>query len=304
MILQLFCNKTALIKWLPLPRDLVDVPQTSGSVRNMANESRFELARAVAREAGELALGYFKNLASLKVETKGPQDVVSKADRAVEDFIRAKITDAFPGDAILGEEGGGAGDLDGDAPIWVIDPIDGTQCFLNGLSTWCISIALVHQGRIVFGAVQDPCNDELFSGGPGLGSFCNQRPIQVSQVADLTMGMMEVGYSSRVSPALVLGVLSRLMDAGGMYHRCGAGALAMAHLAAGRYVAYFEEHMNSWDSFAAAAIIHGAGGWTNDLLANDGLTKGAMVVAGGYPIAEALKPIVGTDFGRLVGQEA
>ena len=267
-------------------------------------ESRFELARAMARDAGDLALRCFRDLANLTVETKGPQDVVSRADREVEDFIRAGISEAFPGDAILGEEGGGAGDFDGEAPIWVIDPIDGTQCFLNGLSTWCVSIALVHRGEIVFGAVHDPCNDELFSGGPGLGAFCNSRPIHVAAVTDVTVGMVEVGFSRRVSPDLVLGVMSRLLDAGGMYHRCGAGALAMAHLAAGRYIAYFEEHMNSWDSFAAAAIIQGAGGWTNDLMANDGLTKGAMVVAGGYPIIEALRRIIGVDFGRLVGPGA
>ena len=270
----------------------------------MANESRFELARDVTRDAGALALRYFRDLPNLKVETKGLQDVVSRADRDVEDFIRTRITASFPGDAVLGEEAGGAGDLGGDAPIWVIDPIDGTQCFLNGLATWCVSIALVHKGEIVHGAVHDPCNDELFSGGPGLGAFCNSRPIHVSEARDVTAGMMEVGFSHRVSPDLTLGVMRRLLDAGGMYHRCGAGALAMAHVAAGRFIAYFEEHMNSWDSFAAAAIIRGAGGWTNDLMANDGLTEGAMVVAGGYPIAGALKPIIGADFGPLVGPGA
>ena len=270
----------------------------------MSNDPRFELARDVARDAGTLALRYFRDLPNLTVETKGLQDVVSRADREVEDFIRARIIEAFPGDAILGEEAGGDGDLTGEAPVWVIDPIDGTQCFLNGLSTWCVSIALVHKGEIVHGAVHDPCNDELFSGGPGLGAFCNARPIRVAEVSDLTAGMTEVGFSHRVSPELTLGVMTRLMDAGGMYHRCGAGALAMAHVAAGRYIAYFEEHMNSWDSFAAAAIIHGAGGWTNDLMANGGLTKGAMVVAGGYPIAGALKSIVDVDFGPLKGPGA
>jgi myo-inositol-1(or 4)-monophosphatase len=270
----------------------------------MANEPRFELARAVARDAGALALKFFRDLPNLKVETKGLQDVVSRADREVEDFIRARITETFPGDAILGEEAGGAGDLEGEAPIWVIDPIDGTQCFLNGLSTWCVSIAIAHRGEIIFGAVFDPCADELFSGGPDLGAFCNTRPIQVAKVNDVTVGMMEVGFSHRVTPELTLGVMTRLIDAGGMYHRCGAGALALAHLAAGRYIAYFEEHMNSWDSFAAAAVIHGAGGWTNDLTANDGLTKGAMVVAGGYPIVDALRPIIDVDFGPLVGQGA
>lgn len=248
-----------------------------------------------------MAADFFKNRAELQVESKGLQDVVSRADREVEDLVRARILERFPDDLVLGEEGGGDVDPGSSKSIWVIDPIDGTQCFLNGLSTWCVSIALVQGGDTVYGVIHDPNVDELFSGGPGLGADCNGADIAVNAVADLTEGMMEVGFSHRCSPEITLGVLSRLLKAGGMYHRCGSGALALAHVAAGRYIGYFEEHMNAWDSLAAAALVRGAGGWTNDLLAENGLLDGAMVVAGGYPLAAAMRELIGQDYGRLMG---
>ncbi len=259
-------------------------------------DARSRLADQTAEEAGALALHFFDRLSELKVETKGPQDVVSKADREVEDLIRRRIQERFPGDLILGEEAGGAVSLDADETIWVIDPIDGTQCFLNGLSTWCVSIALVQGGDIVHGTILDPSAGELFSGGPETGARVNGAPMKVAEARNLSEGMVEVGYSTRCTPDLTLDVLAKLMPAGGMYHRCGAGALALAHLAAGRYIAYFEEHMNSWDSLAGAALVRGAGGWTSDLLANDGLNLGAMVVAAGPGLLGEMRRIVRVPF--------
>lgn len=80
-----------------------------------------------------------------------------------------------------------------------------------------------------------------------------------------------------------------------MYHRSGSGALSLAYVAAGRYIGYFEEHMNSWDSFAGVAMVRAGGGWTNDVVANDGLTKGAMVVASGAELAEEMRRLINPD---------
>ena len=103
-------------------------------------ELRLAMAAAVVREAGAVALRFFRNLEALEIESKGPQDIVSAADRAVEDVVRARLGAVFPGDRILGEEGGLAGDGEG---TWVVDPIDGTWCFLNGIGAWCVSLAYV-----------------------------------------------------------------------------------------------------------------------------------------------------------------
>ncbi len=110
--------------------------------------ARFSAALAIAREAGGLALGQFRDRASLIVEIKGPQDIVCNADRAVEALIHDRIAARFPTDGFVGEECAGRQTWDGADALWVVDPIDGTACFVNGIPVWCVSIALVVGGAM------------------------------------------------------------------------------------------------------------------------------------------------------------
>ncbi|HEY6687234.1 MAG TPA: inositol monophosphatase family protein, partial [Propionibacteriaceae bacterium] len=103
-------------------------------------QERFDFAKDLIIEAGDLALQYFGNLTSLSIMSKGARDMVSEADLAVEDLIKERLLSNYPNDAYLGEETGHVSGGD-DSGIWVVDPIDGTQPFLSGLRTWCISIA-------------------------------------------------------------------------------------------------------------------------------------------------------------------
>ena len=124
-------------------------------------QNRFHAAQVLVRDAGLYALQWFRKLDSLKTEKKGPQDLVSKADREVEKMIRVRLQTLFPEDGFLGEESG-TRNLDAEG-IWIVDPIDGTSCFLNGLSSWCVSIAFVVKNHIVIGLIYAPCTDELFA---------------------------------------------------------------------------------------------------------------------------------------------
>lgn len=249
---------------------------------------RLAFAEPLAREAGAVALAHFRARDALAVETKGLQDVVSRADREVEDLIRTALADRYPADGFLGEETGGDGDF-ARGPVWVVDPIDGTQCFLAGLPTWCVSIGLMVDGVIAAGVIVDPCADECFVGAVGGGATCNGRPMAPMDAGDFRSGLTEVGFSFRIPKGPTLGFLERLIDSGGMYHRSGSGALGLAHVAAGRYVAYAEGHMNSWDSFAGAALVRAAGGWVSDLTAGDGVRRGALVLTSGARLAPALR---------------
>ncbi|MEQ9330163.1 inositol monophosphatase [Thalassobaculum sp.] len=264
---------------------------TSDGVAPAVRE-RLAFAEAVTRAAGAAALRHFRERDALVVESKGLQDVVSRADREVEDVIRGALAERFPQDGFLGEESGGGGQY-GNGPVWVVDPIDGTQCFLAGLPTWCVSVGLMVDGRIAAGVIVDPCADECFVGAVGSGAACNGRPIAPADVADFRSGLTEVGYSFRVPRQPTVGFLDRLIDAGGMYHRSGSGALGLAHVAAGRYIAYIEGHMNSWDSFAGAALVLASGGWVNDLTVDDGVTRGSVVMASGRRLAPALHAMAG-----------
>src|SRR3712207_2114489 len=103
-------------------------------------QSRYTFGLSLIRDAGEMALGYFNNRASLTIQNKGPQDLASEADINTELLIRKRLAEAFPQDAFLGEETEPTSHSEGQG-IWVVDPIDGTQPFICGLSSWCVSIA-------------------------------------------------------------------------------------------------------------------------------------------------------------------
>ncbi len=257
---------------------------------------RLAVTEQIARAAGTLARSWFDRRDRLRIETKGPQDLVSEADRAVEALIRERLAAAFPGERMIGEEGGddgaqGEAEGHGDGPIWIVDPIDGTQCFLAGIPSWCISIGMAGATGVELGVIHDPVIGETFTGGPDLGAFCNGRPIRVHEASGFGDGMVEVGISLRRPLDETLAVLERLLRAGGIYHRSGSGALSLAYVAAGRYIGYYEDHMNTWDSCAGAALVNGAGGWCSDILAGDGLTRGARVIASGQTLAPAMRAL-------------
>ena len=261
---------------------------------------RLAVTERIAREAGILARTWFDRRNRLRIETKGPQDLVSEADRAVEVLIRERLAAAFPGERVIGEEGGddGAGHVaeqgpggGGGGPVWIVDPIDGTQCFLAGIPSWCVSIGMAGESGVQLGVVHDPVVGETFTGGPALGAFCNGRPIRVHEASGFGDGMVEVGVSLRRPLDETLAVLERLLRAGGIYHRSGSGALSLAYVAAGRYIGYYEDHMNTWDSCAGVALVEGAGGWCSDILAGDGLTRGARVIASGQNLAPAMRTL-------------
>lgn len=253
---------------------------------------RYSFAHGLIKEAGALALGYFNQLDSLTVKSKGLQDVVSEADLQTELLIKKRIAEAYPDDAFFGEETGpeGIGDKSG---IWVVDPIDGTQPFLSGLSSWCVSIAFIHAGELQFGLVYAPKDDELFAGGLVAPATLNGRQIAPHKGKALSEGVVSVGYNNRIKPSEVLAVMARLLDAGGMYQRNGSGALCLCYVGCGRLMGYVESHINSWDCLGAIAIIRAAGGKTNDFLADDGLLKGNAIIAGGPAIYPALAALLG-----------
>jgi myo-inositol-1(or 4)-monophosphatase len=242
------------------------------------DDPRFVLARSIIVDAAALAAGYFADLRSLTVEHKlNGQDAVSIADRAVEDLIRTRIAAAFPDDGFLGEESGYEPGRSGH--LWVVDPIDGTSCFLHGLRDWCVSIAVMTADVARLGLIHDPCADELFVAARGRGAFLNGRRIAVDEGGDLGTGLVGVGANFRVPAATVSHFVDALLGAGGMFVRSGSGARMLAHVACGRLVAYYEPHINAWDCMAGLCLIAEAGGWCADFPSGDGLLDGGPVIA-------------------------
>lgn len=244
-------------------------PENSGLLERLA------AAESVAREAGALAMSLITGPASeLGVAEKGRLDVCTEADLAVERLIRARLADRF-GDAMLGEEYGGAvGDQ-----LWVVDPVDGTYNFVHGLPQWCISIGFLERGVPTLGVIFNPARDELFAACAGRGATLNGRTIRASGTLHLDRPLVEVGWSNRRPIEGYQALIGRLVEHGYEFRRLGSGALGLAQVAAGQTDGYIELHINAWDVAAGLVLVREAGGWTNDFLAGDGLTKGNAILA-------------------------
>lgn len=254
-------------------------------------ESRLTLAEAVAREAGAVALDYFKRRETLVIETKrDPQDVVSIADREVENLIRKHFNEAYPDDGVLGEEYGLETGTSGFT--WVVDPIDGTSPFVNGMPNWCVSIGLLHEGIPVVGVISAPCHDELYAAALGLGATLNGKKLSLDPSRTIRNAVTGIGANNHVTPAFVGKMVENLLEAGGNFIRNGSGALMLAYVAAGRLVGYYEPYMHAWDCMAGYCLVKEAGGWYHPFpTQGQKLIKGAPVLATAPGATEDLRRI-------------
>lgn len=258
-------------------------------------QTRSAFAIDVSKKAGSLAVSFFQNLSEGQIEQKGAQDWVSEADKAVEAFIRERLSDAFPEDGIYGEE---------DAPKrgtsgfdWVIDPIDGTTNFVNGIPNWTIVLAGVEGALTQIGVIHDPMMNETFSAQRGAGAALNGASMSVNRRSDLSAGTVAVGFSNRVEATNIVPVVAALLGQGAMFHRNASGALSLAYVAAGRLLGYMEEHMNAWDCLAGQLLIAEAGGTVEAQDAQDMIADGGRVLVGAPQVFETLKAIADDAWG-------
>lgn len=253
-------------------------------------DRRKAFAREVSHAAGQMALSYFHDRENLVVDSKGAQDWVSEADKAVETFIRDKIAMSWKEDGVFGEEHGSRQGTSGFD--WVIDPIDGTTNFVNGIPAWTIVLAGVSDHATEIGVIHDPNAGETYVARRGFGATLNGKAISVATGVSLPSGTVAVGYSNRVEPKNVVPVVEALIERGAMFHRNASGALSLAYVAAGRLLGYVEEHMNAWDCLAGQLLIHEAGGVIEEQDADQMIRDGGRVVVGTPDIFPDLKAIV------------
>lgn len=254
---------------------------------------RHALAEEIAVAAGKVAFNYFSRRETLVVETKGdPQDVVSIADREVENFIRNRVSEMFSEDGFLGEEFGLV--EGGSGYTWVVDPIDGTSPFVNGMPNWCVSIAVLHNKLPVVGVIYAPCHDEIYSAASGHGAKLNGASLSLDPNKTIRNALTGISSNHYVTPATVGKLVADLLENGGNFVRLGSGALTLAYVAAGRLVGYYEPYMHAWDCFAGYCLVTEAGGWCLPFpTEGESLIKGAPVLAAGPGAIEDLRRIVG-----------
>lgn len=229
-------------------------------------ERYLEFAVDLARKTGAIHLEYFRSPDLQKQTKQNAFDVVTQADKAAERLIKDCIHAAFPGHAILAEESGRDGSEKAEW-CWVVDPLDGTTNFSQGLPVFCVSIAMNHNGETVVGVVYAPYLDEMFTAVRGKGAFMNGKPIRCSQKSDLATAVLATGmpYDRATNPDNNFDNIGRLFPLVRGIRRMGSAAIDLAYTAAGFYDGYFELYLHAWD-VAAGILIAREGGASVTLL--------------------------------------
>ena len=219
-------------------------------------------AISMARAAGDVQLEYFRS-SHLCIETKSNEyDVVTAADKASEKIIKGYIHENFPGHGIISEE---SADEHADSEWrWVIDPLDGTTNFSQGLPTFSVSIALEHNQEAVVGVVFAPYLGELFHAVKGKGAFLNGKPIKCSPKESLVEAVLATGvpYDKLTNPDNNLREISAIAPRVRGIRRLGSAALDLSYVAAGFLDGYWELNLNRWDVAAGMLIAYEAGAVT------------------------------------------
>ena len=250
----------------------------------------------ICHEAGRLAAQYFKDQDTLVIDHKGHQDFVSQADRNVELLTRELLAKAFPDDAIVGEEHAPSPGTSGFT--WVIDPIDGTTNFINGIPAWTVVVAGVQNGETQVGVIYDPCNDETYVATKGQGAHLNGVPMVLDDPRKMSDGTVGIGYSNRVADQGIVRLVTAMVAEGSMFYRNASGALSLAYVAAGRLLGYTEEHMNAWDCLAGQLIVAEAGGRVEQQDADAMIRDGGRVVVGTPAVFDQLLDMSKAAFGQ------
>ncbi len=226
-----------------------------------------ELAFAtdLARQAGRILLDTYGRVATIDYKSK--RDVVTDADYASERLIIQAIKERYPDDAILAEESGEhAGvlrdDGSGNGRTWVIDSLDGTVNYANGIPFYCVSIGLVVDDRPSVGVVLDPARDDLYSAAVDGPACLGGEPVRASTKETLSDYVVSLAVIGRGGLARERRIAPQIR----IHRRMGSAALALAYVAGGRFDAFVQNGgLSPWDVAAAGLIAERAGAVVTDL---------------------------------------
>jgi len=240
-----------------------------------------ERARAIAHEAGAIVARGFPLTSLTEIGFKGSVNPVTNTDHASEAFIRDRLEDAFPGHRILAEEGGGDAWREPGAPIWLVDPLDGTNNFAHGFPQVGISLALLEEQQPVVGVIYDPLRDEMFTATRGNGAALNGRLIRVTDVQELADAFLATGfpYDRRTARDNNVQRLDHFLRRSQGVRRAGAAVLDLAYVACGRFDGFWEIRLHPWDVAAGILIVREAGGKATDFQSGPQCVSGRRIVA-------------------------
>jgi len=238
---------------------------------NVMTAAVLKAGRGLKHDLGEIE--------NLQVSSKGPGDFVSLADKRSEKTLYEELAKARPGYGFVMEESGRVEGTD-KSHTWHIDPLDATTNFLHAIPIFAISVALEREGQIVAGVVYNPANDDMFIAERGQGAWGNNHRLRVAQRSELSESLIGCGIphlgKSAEHPqfkAELAVVMTRVVNV----RRLGCASIDLAYVAAGRFDAFWERGLHSWDIAAGTLLIREAGGYVSDCEGKpDFLTTGSI----------------------------
>jgi len=223
---------------------------------NLITKACLKASRSLIRDFGEIE--------NLQVSSKAPGDFVSSADKRTEKILLDELQKAHPEYGIITEESGIL-NKSNTKNRWIIDPIDGTMNFLNGVPQFAISIAYEEQNIIKCGVIFNPITNEMFSAEVGNGAYLNNSRIRVSKKKKIQDSLLVTGgpkKSSKIKDKILMEYITVSKQVSNV-RKFGSAALDMAYVACGRFDGYWQRELNYWDIAAGIVICKEAGGFVN-----------------------------------------
>ena len=224
---------------------------------NIITKACLKASRSLIRDFGEIE--------NLQVSTKGPGDFVTSADKRTEKIIIEELQKAHSDYGIITEESGSI-NTGNKNNRWIIDPIDGTTNFLNGIPQFAISIGYEEESEIKCGVIFDPIKNEMFCAEKGNGAYLNNSRIRVSNKKKLKDALLVTG-GPRQSSKIKKEIFSEFVEVSNNIlspvRKFGSAALDLAYVACGRFDGYWQRELSYWDVAAGIIILKEAGGFVN-----------------------------------------
>jgi myo-inositol-1(or 4)-monophosphatase len=224
--------------------------------RSAAFAPELELAIDLAHQAGRVQMEHYERLQDIRA--KGPRDVVTEVDHLCEGLVMRAIQERYPNDAFYAEEIGevAATGTSKSGRVWIVDPLDGTINYANGIPFFCISIALAADGRPVVGVVYDPTRDETFAGAIDGPSLRNGEPIHVGDKELLEDLVVTLAIGGRGTVKKRQAAMRTIRA----HRSMGSSAMTLSYVACGRFDVYAQgAGLSAWDVAAAGLIAERAG---------------------------------------------
>ena len=254
------------------------------------------VAIKAARAAGTIINRASLDIESVRVSAKQTNDFVTEVDHAAEQVVIETLLGAYPDHGIWAEESGRReGKGQGKRHVWVIDPLDGTTNFIHGFPVYCVSIALMVDGRTEQAVVYDPTRNDLFCATRGRGAYLNDRRIRVAKRTQLKDCLISTGFPFRPGDHFqtFMQMLQDVMPKVAGVRRPGAAALDLAYVAAGFADGFFETGLSPWDVAAGSLLVTEAGGLVGNFTGEADFLEQRECMAGNPRIYGQLAGLLG-----------